>query len=149
MMDTSDTSDAPATGRQLKLPLIGGALAALLLIIIGIIVVVNLVRDSPADATERYLEAARDRDAAAVREAVCSSDGPGARTLLGIVEDSDQLVEWRMISETGSGERAEVSVDLTFANEGRTGTSVGAFTLVREDGDWKVCDIRRAGATGN
>jgi hypothetical protein len=71
-------------------------------------------------------------------------DPPAGR---GTLDDSDELVEWRTISETVSGESAEVRASITFANNGQTRARTAVFTVRQEDGDWKVCAVRAAGGS--
>jgi hypothetical protein len=142
-----DSTSSPAgAGSRRRWILIGGALAALLLVVVVVVIVVSARGDSPTDVTERYLKAARERDRAGVQAVVCSGDSKDVDTLMGIVDDSDELVEWRMINETVTGESAQVRASITFANNGRTQAGTAVFTVRQEDGDWKVCAVRRAGS---
>ena len=110
---------------------------AALLLVVTIVVVFSAFKGGPTDATERYLEAVRDRDKSRVEALVC----PGSRSLVDAVEDEDEVVEWRMINETISGDTARVHASITVADDGETQNVAAVFSLVKVDGDWNVCDI--------
>jgi len=62
--------------------------------------------------------------------------------------DNGVHIEWRIVDEKVSGDTADVLGTITFSNDGRLGTSGGTVELVKENGEWKVCDPATTGPDG-
>ncbi|GAA2738426.1 hypothetical protein [Actinocorallia aurantiaca] len=134
----TDASNASSGNPRNKWLLIGGVLFAILLVA-GLAIALFSGR-GPTETTERFLEAAQDRDRAAVRSLSCAKN---VNSIAKVVEEDENLIEWKIISEKVSGDAADVIVSITLFENGSTGTSAGTFGLVKENGDWKVCDLRQ------
>lgn len=134
----NDASNASAGTSKNKWLLIGGALFAILLV--AGLAVALLSGRGPTETTEGFLKAAQDRDGAEVRSLSCAKN---ADSLARVVEDDENLTGWKIIGEKVSGDTADVRVSITLFENGSTGTSTGTFELVKENGDWKVCDLSR------
>lgn len=97
----------------------------------------------PDDVVADYLEAVQEDDTAAAREFVCDSwrSGPFG-DVTGHLTTWTDIVDWEITDTETHDRSAEVTARITFRVLGLTNSSRMVFTLIKEDGDWKVCGAR-------
>jgi hypothetical protein len=98
-----------------------------------------LFRDSPEDVVEDYLEAVQADNGGDAREYVCDSwrDGAFPNVTNALAKWTD-MVDWDIIDSEIHDESARVTYQVLRV----TDSGNMQFTLVREEGDWRVCGIR-------
>ncbi|MEU5950126.1 hypothetical protein ABZ793_31910 [Micromonospora sp. NPDC047465] len=122
--------------------LIAGAGALLLLLCCGFGVFGYRVvfKDDAEDVAEKYLSAVQDRKVDDLRAVICASeqkriDDDDAW------DDDEGLLDWEITSSKERENSATVTAEFTGTDNGKVRTGNITMTLLKEDGDWKVCDV--------
>ena len=119
---------------------LGGAALVLILMVVGVVLLIRTVgSDSPRDVAEAYMEAVEDRDAGALRNLVCNEHKDDAAE--DVPSGNNALVSWEIVSDSESGDSATVKVRVTVRVSGETNTATLSLKMIKEDGEWRICDI--------
>ncbi len=95
-------------------------------------------QSSAERAAENYLEAIKDRDIEEVRELTCLAKRDDVDPL----DSDEELVSWEILNTEQRDTVAEVRARVEVREDGEPDTETIDIELVKEDGDWLVCDIR-------
>ncbi|MER7332860.1 MULTISPECIES: hypothetical protein [unclassified Micromonospora] len=121
--------------------LIAGAGALLLLLCCssGVFGYRAVFKDDAEDVAEKYFSAIQDRSIDDLRAVICASE---QKNFDGDEWDDDEgLLDWEITSSKERENSATVTADFTGTDGGEIRTGNITMTLVKEDGDWKVCDV--------
>ena len=136
---------APPRPSRRKLPWILGGLCALLVLLVAVAVAIGAVwffvlRESPQDVAETYLEVWNGQDCETLEEITTERFRGEGYTCeawqQSIQEQSDYSFEHEIGETEVDGDRASVEVYETITYEGTTDEAVYTVDLVREDGLW-------------
>lgn len=96
-------------------------------------------KDDAEDVAEKYFSAIQDRSIDDLRAVICASE---QKRFDGDEWDDDEgLLDWEITSSKERENSATVTADFTGTDGGEIRTGNITMTLVKEDGDWKVCDV--------
>ncbi|MFI5915156.1 hypothetical protein [Dactylosporangium sp. NPDC051541] len=138
----------PTQQRGGKVALIaGGALLAVILAVVGgYFTYQKLFVSTPTEVVEAYLkEATKDYpNKGELEKYLCRSEAAKIEKELSTNDpsDNDLIVDWHVTGETVSGDTATVFTQFTIKaskSSSKTSTNNLPLTLVKEDGDWKIC----------
>jgi hypothetical protein len=123
--------------------LIAGVAAAFALVVLcacGIFGYQFVLKDDAEDVASDFLAAAQDKDASEARDLVCA-------TMRGDIDDDfsdgdEEILSYSVVDSTEQSDTAQVDARVEVRDNGRTGSQDLVLSLVKEDGDWKVCGIR-------
>ncbi|WP_020525488.1 Rv0361 family membrane protein [Catelliglobosispora koreensis] len=127
-----------------KIWLIAAAVAAVAFVVClacGIFAYQKWFKADAEDVAATYLAAVKDKDAAEMREHTCASKRDEIDEQ-DMKDDEDRLLDWKILSTKEHDSSANVTAEITATDNGKTRTSNVTITLVKEDGDWKVCTFR-------
>ncbi len=130
---------APAPKRRLGL-IIGilAAVAVVLVAIAGVVVYTQLVADTPRGAVNAWFDALKERDIDGVRALTCAEFASEVAE----VDFSEAIttVSWDVtaVNEVNS-DSATATIDISYTERGQTERETVTFSVVKENGDWKVC----------
>jgi hypothetical protein len=142
---------APAPGDQRGgkwALLIGGAVLLLVLVVVGgYFGFQKVFVQTPTEVVEAYLsEVVKENpDAGKVEKYLCKEEAAKLRKDLANDTSSGSsrstVLDWHVTGETINGSTATVYTEFTvkITSSGRTSTNNLALTLIKEDGDWKIC----------
>ena len=136
---------APPRRPRGKLPWILGGACALLVLLLAAVVALGalwffVLRESPQDVTEKYLEAWTSQDCETFEE-ISTEDFRGEGYSCeawqqNIREQTDFSFEHEIGETEVDGDRASVEVFETITVDGTTDEAVYTVDMVRQDGDW-------------
>ena len=138
---------APPRPSRRKLPWILGGLCALLAFLLAVAVAIGAVwffvlRESPQDVAETYLEAWTEQDCEAFEEVSTERfQGDGYTCEVwqqSIDEQSDYSFEHEIGETEVDGDRASVEIIEQVTYDGTTDEAVYTLDMVRQDGDWLI-----------
>jgi hypothetical protein len=121
--------------------LIAGAGALLLLVCcsFGVSGYRAAFKDDAEDVAEKYLSAMQDKSLDDLRTVICASE---AKRIDGDEWDDDEsLLDWEITSSKERENSATVTAEFTGTDGGKIRAGNITMTLLKEDGDWKVCDV--------
>ncbi|MFG3423019.1 hypothetical protein ACIBTZ_18060 [Micromonospora sp. NPDC049460] len=96
-------------------------------------------KDDAEDVAEKYLSAVQDRSLDDLRAVICASE---QRRIDGDEWDDDEgLLDWEITSSKERENSATVTAEYTGTDDGKIRTGNITMALLKEDGDWKVCDV--------
>ncbi len=102
-----------------------------------------LTRDDPEDVVDDYLEAVQEDNAGEAREFVCDSWRNSALpNVTNALTNWTDIVDWDIVGSETHDESATVTARVTYRVLNVTDSGTMQFTLVHEEGDWRVCGIR-------
>ena len=105
-----------------------------------------LIRDDPEDVVGSYLEAVQEDNAGDAREFVCDSwRNREFPNLTNVLTNWTEIVDWDIVDTETHDKSAVVTARVTYRVLSVTDSGNLRFTLVEEDGDWRVCGIRSGG----
>ncbi|MFG3700805.1 hypothetical protein ACGF5C_23230 [Micromonospora sp. NPDC047620] len=122
--------------------LIAGAGALLLLLCCGFGIFGYRVafKDDAEDVAEKYLSAIQDRSLDDLRAVICASEQKRIDED-NEWDDDEGLLDWEITSSKERENSATVTAEFTGTDGGKVRTGNITMTLLKEDGDWKVCDV--------
>jgi hypothetical protein len=121
----------------------GGLVLALFCCAATIAGVLLLKRDNPEDVVDNYLEAVQEDNAGEAREFVCDSWRNSAfPNFTNALTNWTDIVDWDIVDSETHDESATVTARVTYRVLSVTDSGNMRFTLVHEEGDWRVCGIR-------
>jgi len=101
-----------------------------------------LTRDDPRDVVDNYLEAVQEGNAGDAREFVCDTWRAIAFSdLVSALRIWRDIVDWDIVDSETHDKSAIVTADITYRVLSVTNSVTTRFTLVHEEGDWRVCGI--------
>jgi hypothetical protein len=122
---------------------IGGLVLAIFCCAATVAGVLLLRRDNPEDVVENYLEAVQEDNAGEAREFVCDSWRNSAfPNFTNALTNWTDIVDWDILDSETHDESATVTARVTYRVLSVTDSGNLRFTLVEEEGDWRVCGIR-------
>jgi uncharacterized membrane protein len=132
----------PAPAPKKRLALIIGIVAAVVVVLVaiaGVVVYTQLVADTPRGAVNAWFDALKERDIDGVRALTCAE-------FASEVEQSDleseeiTTVSWEVtaVNEVNN-DLATATIDISYTERGQTERETVTFSVVKENGDWKVC----------
>jgi hypothetical protein len=125
---------------------IGGLVFAILCCATTVAGLFWLIRDDPEDVVDNYLEAVQEDNAGEAREFVCNSWRNSAfPNFTNALTNWTEIIDWDIVDTETHDESAVVTARVTYRVLSVTDSGKMRFTLVEEDGDWRVCGIRTAG----
>ena len=97
-------------------------------------------KDDAEDVADKYLSAIQDKSLDDLRAVVCASEQK--RIDDDEWDDDDEgLLDWEITSSKERENSATVTAEFTGTDGGKIRTGDIVMTLLKEDGDWKVCDV--------
>lgn len=141
----------PQPPRRSKIGWIVGGVAALLVLVVGVVVVIQFIggpsgADTPEGVVDRYLAASKDDDLAELKENSCAKDDAiidSARSdprQAGGGAAGGKLESWDIGTANVTGDSGKVSVTIKGEDaNGKSASSALQIPVVREDGKWTVC----------
>jgi hypothetical protein len=136
------TVPAPGQARRPRAGLIlGVVVGAVALVLAGVVAAVLIVARAvaaPTDAVDAWLSAARAGDGQTIRHLTCSRRA-GELNPVDLDEEALRTLGWSFRSINAVGDRAEVTMTLTYNTNGAAGQSDVTYVVVKEGHDWKVC----------
>ncbi|GIH09914.1 hypothetical protein Rhe02_79810 [Rhizocola hellebori] len=100
----------------------------------------------PKDVVVDYLEAVQEDNAGQAREFVCDSWRNSAfPNVTNALTSWTDIIDWDILDSETHDESATVTARVTYRVLTVTNSGKLRFTLVREEGDWRVCGIRGEG----
>ena len=138
---------APPRRPRGRLPWILGGVCALLVLLLAAVVAIGSVwffvlRESPQDVAETYLEAWTEQDCEAFEEVSTERfQGDGYTCEVwqqSIDEQSDYSFEHEIGETEVDGDRASVEIIEQVTYDGTTDEAVYTLDMVRQDGDWLI-----------
>jgi hypothetical protein len=135
----------PGPAPKKRLGLIIGIIAAVILLgiaglgIAGYVVYTRLASDTPRDAVNAWFEALKDRDTNALRATTCAQyqDEVDEANL-----DDEEIttVTWNITAiDEINAESATATIEIDFTDNGEPRHETLHYSVVKENGDWKVC----------
>ena len=141
---TPGAGGVPPRPSRRKLPWILGGLCALLVLLVAVAVAIGAVwffvlRESPQDVAETYLEVWNGQDCETLEEITTERFRGESYTCeawqQSIQEQSDYSFEHEIGETEVDGDRASVEVHETITYDGTTDEAVYTVDMVRQDGD--------------
>ena len=131
----------PAPAPKKRLGLIIGIVAAVMVVLVaiaGVAVYMQLVADTPRGAVNAWFDALKERDIDSVRALTCAEYASEVAE----VDFSEEIttVSWEVtaVNEVNS-DSATATIDISYTERGQTERETVTFSVVKENGDWKVC----------
>ena len=115
------------------------AVVVVLVAIAGVVVYMRVVVETPRRAVNAWFDALKERDIDGLRALTCAE-------FASEVEQSDleseeiTSVSWEItaVDEVNS-DSAKATIDISYIERGQTERETVTFSVVKENGDWKVC----------
>jgi TIR domain/Domain of unknown function (DUF4878) len=105
---------------------------------------VNPDAAGPREAVEKFFSAARNQDVAGVQSVVCSAYR-SQFDAASLAQEEVTSVQWQITNVTQNGDTAEATIQLTYQEGGTTHHQTVIYSVIKEDGAWKVCGPVNAG----
>jgi hypothetical protein len=130
----------PGPGPKKHLGLIVGIVAAVVLVAIaGVVVYTRLAADTPRGAVNAWFDAVKDRNVNDLRALTCAQY---AAEIEATDFDDEEVtsVTWNITAVNEIDDNSAIAtIDLTYMDSGETERETVRFSVVKENGDWKVC----------
>ena len=132
----------PTPPPRRNLALIIGIIAAVVMVIVigagvGVFLYVRSA-DSPKTAVNAWFSALKDRDVDAVKQKTCAQYAGDVDA--GDLNDEEvTTVTWNITNVTQNGDSAVATIELSYVDQGETRHETVRFSVLKENGDWKVC----------
>ena len=153
----------PPPGRNNKMPWIIGGVALVAVAAIAVVLVLVMggsdKKSGPSAAVEKYVQAGRNHDLAAATAVSCGALLKELTDIQQQGQDAQQqatktgLKSYKIGKTQQNGDSAHVLAQLTYDGSGGEGNPpAGTFsvdyTTQKEDGKWKVCDVKQTSDSG-
>ena len=130
----------PVPAAKKRLWLIVGIVAAVVLIgIAGFAVYTRLAPGTPRDAVNTWFEALKDRDINALRATTCTQYQDEVNDA-NLDDEEIRTVTWNITAiDDIDAESATATIEISFTENGDPQRETLHYSVVKENGDWKVC----------